>query len=430
MQEMATVLEPAAARSESPPLYGHPRGLTFLVLTGIWETAALFGMRTVLIYYLVKQLQLPTAEAMNVYSLFSASALLGLFGGYAADRFLGLRRAVVVGLVLMAAGLFALMSSALLMTGLVVIAIGNGLVRPTLVAQVGLLYAADDPRRDKAFTHYYVGCNVGATIAPLMFGTIGELYGWSWSFLVSGSGMLIAIAFYFWGWRSLTDGRVQAHDDVAGASQDAASPTAALVLLGLVWLVGVLFWAAYGQIGTTIALWADASVDRSVHLGSYSFEFPATWFQAVNPLFIFALAPLVAWFSSRTHERLSIGAELRKLALGVVLLACAFVMLAGASAGSGGSTSWIWLVLALAPFTLAELYFVPVGMGLFSRLALKGYVALFVSLWSLAMMMGNAASGWLAHLWEPLTPPAFFIVAGAVALAGLLILPIARWFGR
>jgi POT family proton-dependent oligopeptide transporter len=425
----ATAIGTTDTRSETATLFGHPRGLTFLVLTGIWETAALFGMRVVLVYYLVKQLQLPTTEAMNVYSLFSASALLGLFGGYAADRFLGLRRAVIVGLLLMAAGLFALMSPALLMMALVTIALGQGLVRPTLVAQVGLLYAADDPRRDKAFTHYYVGSNVGATIAPLMFGTVGELYGWSWSFLVSGLGMLVAVVCYLWGWRAVKDGHVERADDATVATTAGTGIATSLVVLGLVWLTGVLFWAAYGQLGTSIALWADASVDRSVQLGSHSFEFPATWFQAVNPLLIFAFAPLMAWLSSRTHERLSIGAELRKLASGAVLLAIAFAILAGASAG-GGSTNWAWLVLAIAPLTLAELYFVPVGMGLFSRLAVKGYIALFVSLWSLAMMMGNAASGWLAHLWGPLSPPLFFVLAGAVALMGLLILPVARWFGR
>jgi POT family proton-dependent oligopeptide transporter len=235
---------------------------------------------------------------------------------------------------------------------------------------------------------------------------------------------------YVRAYATLPEQQVDALSLSSAQSGDPTSVRNTLLVLGIAWIAGVTFWAAYGQIGSTVALWADAGMDRTVRLGDRVFTIPPTWFQALNPLFVFLLAPLISGLWAREAGRQSTARELSKLATGGVLLAVSFGMLAAVSASGDKFPSWLWLVAALAPFTAAELYFTPVGMGLFSRLALRGRVALFVSLWSVAMMAGYAASGWVGHLWDTLRPSGFFLATAVVALAATVVITIARPFNR
>jgi POT family proton-dependent oligopeptide transporter len=406
-----------------PNLFGHPKGLTFLILTGMWETSALVGMRTVLVYYLVKQLHMSDRDAIGLYGLFSASGILGIVGGVTADKVLGLRRAVILGTVAMAIGLFALTLPSLLYPALLLIAVGNGFVRPTLAAQVGLLYAIDDPRRDTAFTNYYVGVNVGALVAPLVYGTVGEFYGWSWSFVAAGAGMLLSLLVYFTAGIWIPRSQPQRTHDTSGAAT--GSDMRNVLLLVLVGLAGVFFFSAYGQIGGTIALWADTGVNRDVVFGAWRFTIPVTWMQSLNPLYVILLVPLVNVLALRFDRTPSAGREFKKMIVGTILLALSFLILAAVS-GQGGKASWLWLVVSQLPFTLAELYFTPIGLGVFSKYAVRGFAAGALSLWSVAAMMGNAGSGWLGQLWGRLPASGFFATVAAVAMVTALMLPVAR----
>ncbi len=406
-----------------PKLFGHPKGLTFLILTGIWETSALVGMRTVLVYYLVKQLQMSPRDAIGIYALFSASGILGIFGGVAADKVLGLRRAVIFGTLAMAIGLFALPLRPLLYPALLFIAIGNGFVRPTLAAQVGLLYAADDPQRDVAFTNYYVGVNIGALVAPLVYGTVGEFYGWHWSFVAAGTGMLLSLLIYFNAGMLIPRSQPQHQQEATCGLSRGDMPN--ILLLLLVGLAGVFFFSAYGQIGGAIALWADTGVDRGIAMGGWHFTIPVTWVQSLNPLFIILLIPVINLLALRFDRKPAAGREFYKMIIGSLLLALSFLILAMASLHHG-KTSLIWLIISQVPFTLAELYFTPIGLGVFSKYGVRGFAAGALSLWSMAAMIGNAGSGWVGQLWDRLSPAAFFATVAAITLVTTAILPFAR----
>lgn len=403
-------------------LFGHPRGLTVLFLTGMWEVFALFGMRTILIYYLIKQLHFSSPTAVQVYSLSSAACLvMGLIGGAVADNYLGMRRAVFVGALLMAVGNSFLVFAPLLYLGLAFIAVGNGLLKPTLAAQVGLLYAHDDPRRDRAFTAYKVGCNLGAMMAPLVCGTIGAIYGWNWGFAASSIGMLVAIVIFWAGRRLVPEGGAipRARGNPSGRTGVAPSrgERDAMIIIAIAGVAGVLFWTAYKQIESTVALWADSGIDRIILIGTHALVIPAAWFQSVNPFMIFAFAPLVNWLWSRHAARVSASDDLRKMATGSLLLAGAFGILSAASLWSGNhQPGAIWLLIAIAPLTIAELYVDPIGQALFSRLAPRNLVALFVGVWFLTSLGAYLVSIWLGNMWVHVSPAVFFACTAAFAL--------------
>jgi proton-dependent oligopeptide transporter, POT family len=405
-------------------LFGHPRGLTVLFLTGMWEVFALFGMRSVLIYYLVDQLHEPVAAAIQIYSTANAACLLmGLAGGFCADRVLGMKRAVVLGALLMAIGHFVMFFETFLFPGLAFIALGNGLLKPTLVAQVGLLYEPADPRRDRAFSVYKVGCNAGATLAPFVCGALGEWWGWKWAFVVAGVGMLLSIGAYLWGQQWLparvlpTDVSRADVDETRGYSRSGGA------LLVTIWIGALLFWTAYNQVGGTVALWAEHDIDRTVAFHHQAIMIPAAWFQSINPFLIFAVTPIVNWWWVRSSMASTIGRDLRKMAVGMTLMAVSFMILAGAAmAISGDKPSYFWLVLALIPFTIAEIYVDPIGQAVFTRLAMKRLAALFVALWFLSYMGGFITAGWLSEVWPTISHGYYFGMVALTAIAGAMLL--------
>lgn len=416
-------------------LFGHPAGLSVLFLSAMWEIFALFGMRAVLVYYLVQQLDFSPRSAVEIYGLSTAAAFFtALIGGALADRYLGARRAAIIGALLMAIGQFLLVIEPMLYAGLAVIALGNGLYKPTMLGQVGSLYATDDPRRDRAYNVYGVGCNLGAIVSPLVCGAIGQAYGWNRAFLVSGAGMILAALIFYAGRRYLAPENTAAvraqSTDAAGSTSQAGAPARrhALAVLVVAWIAGVFFWTAYGQIGGTVALWAESGIDRGLQLWGRDFVIPAAWFQSVNPLLIFLLAPLVNWRWARDPTPVGARRDLRKMTIGATQLAAAFLVIAAVATSDTSPASPMWLLLALVPFTLGELYLNTIGQALFSRVAPRGYVSVFMGIWILTLMLGHAAAGWLGHLWGTLTTAAFFGLVAGIALAGAAILAITRPF--
>lgn len=415
----------SASAAASRVLFGHPAGLGVLFLSAMWEIFALFGMRAVLVYYLVDQLRFSPQSAVEVYGLSTAAAFFtALLGGLLADRYIGARRAAIAGALLMAAGQFLLVQPSLLYAGLTLIALGNGLYKPTMLAQVGLLYANEDPRRERAYNIYAVGCNFGAVISPLICGAIGAAYGWNRAFLVSGSGMILSAAIFYFGRHYLAPSHPVPR--VAETTTQNTSATAPLAVLCVAWVAGVFFWAAYGQIGGTVALWAQDDVDRALRFGAHAVTVPAAWFQSVNPLLIFLLAPCVNWLWARDRSPVGVRRDLRKMTIGAVQLAVCFAIMAAAAAYGGTSVSPVWLLLALVPFTLGEIYLNNIGQALFSRVAPARYVSVFMGIWILTLMLGHAAAGWLGRAWTGLSTQAFFSLVAAIALAGAAILAIAR----
>jgi POT family proton-dependent oligopeptide transporter len=402
-----------------PAWFGQPPGLTILFLTEMWEKFSFYGMRALLVYYMVKGLGFDPVRASLVYGGYTAIVYLTpIAGGQIADRWLGPRRAVVLGGSIMAAGHFMMAFEPLFFAALATIAIGNGLFLPNLPSQVEPLYKAEDPRRGSAYSVYYVGVNLGALLAPLVCGTLGELYGWHWGFGAAGLGMLAGLLIYMGGarWLGPEPERTPA---VAGAPF--RLPPAAHLLAGVL-LAVVIFRGAYEQMGNSLALWADSGVDRMAG----GFAIPATWFQALNPGLVFVLTPLlVRWWTGAARAGRE-PAPLAKMATGAVGLALAYLALAVVVSVVTGQVHWLWLAAFIAVYTLAELFILPIGLGLFARMAPDGRKATAIAAWFLAAFFGNLLAGTLGSLWTRLGPAPFFaLMAATAALSALLLVLLA-----
>lgn len=402
-----------------PRWFGQPRGLTILFLTNMWEQFSYFGMRALLVYYMTKQLMLSQGTSSFVYGAYTACAYFTpIVGGVIADRYLGKRRAIIVGASTMAAGHFMMAFEPLFYPALATIALGNGLFLPSLPSQIGDLYTRDDPRRGWAYNVYYVGINIGGFLAPLVCGTLGEVYGWHYGFGAAGVGMVAGLIIYLWGQRYLPPEKPMAAQRLSLSAGAGFNRATLLLLVGIALSVTV-FRGAYEQVGNTLALWADTGVDRAAG----SFAIPMTWFQSLNPLLVMLMTPpLLAWW----HRRAAAGADpspMARMAIGALLVAAAYLLLGLVEAASGDARApWLWLVVFFIIFTFGELFILPTGLGIFARLAPAGLGATTVAAWYLAMFSGNLTAGLVGTLWSRMAHDRFFfLLAGIATLAALLL---------
>ena len=386
--------------------FGQPRGLTILFLTQMWEIFSYYGMRALLVYYMTKQLLIGQEKASLIYGAYVGAAYITpIFGGVIADRWLGKRRAVIIGAGIMAAGHFMMAFEPLFYFALATIALGNGLFFPSLPSQIDGLYRPDDPRRGWAYNVYYVGINLGGFLAPLICGTLGELYGWHWGFGAAGVGMLAGLLIYVLGGKYLPDQARARKSTAATAAAPARSHRSTFLLLFAVIISVTVFRGAYEQVGNTVALWADVGIDRAAGARSI----PMTWFQSLNPLLVIVMTPMLLAHWSRRARAGSTGSSMRKMALGALFVAAAYLLLAVVSFSAGeGRASWLWLALFFAVFTLGELYILPTGLGLFARLAPAGYGATTVAAWYCALATGSLSAGAVGTLWAGRSHAQFF----------------------
>ena len=403
-----------------PTWFGQPRGLTVLFLTNMWEQFSYYGMRALLVYYMTKQLLMTQGQASVVYGAYTACAYFTpVVGGVVADRWLGRRRAIIVGASVMALGHFMMTFEPLLYAALATIALGNGLFLPSLPSQVGDLYHGDDPRRGWAFNVYYVGINIGGFLAPLICGSLGEAFGWHYGFGAAGIGMVAGLVIYIAGGRYLPAGAPRA-DAKARAPRDRFDRRTVLALVGVALAVTV-FRGAYEQVGNTVALWADVGINRRA--GNVSI--PMTWFQSLNPLVVMLMTPpLLAWWKRRAiadhDQRMA-----RRMALGAAIIAGAYLLLVAVTATSGpDQASWVWLALFFLLFTVGELFILPTGLGLFARLAPRGHGATTIAAWYLTIFSGSLAAGLVGTLWGAMQHAVYFAMLALLSLigAGMLVM--------
>ena len=421
--------------------FGHPRGLTVLFLTNMWEQFSYYGMRALLVYYMTKQLLFSQEHSSLVYGAYTACAYFTpIFGGVLADRVLGKRRAILLGGLVMALGHFMMAFEPLFYVALVTIALGNGLFLPSLPSQIDDLYEKGDPRVGSAYNVYYVGINIGGFLAPLICGTLGEVYGWHYGFGAAGVGMVAGLLIYIFGQSLLPGQDGLRRDDPAVVAEPAMAPPGlprpdegrtgrdTLMVLAGIALSVTVFRSAYEQLGNTVALWADSGVDRAAG----SFEIPMTWFQSLNPLFVMLFTPfLLAWWARRSKEGVA-ERPARRMAIGAGVVGGAYLLLAAiAAAADGAAAGWIWLVLFFAVLTFGELFILPTGLGLFARLAPARFGATTVAAWFVTIFSGSLAAGVIGTLWSRLHPPAYFLMlAGLAGLAALLLRSLDRPLGR
>lgn len=418
-------------------LFGHPRGLAVLFFTEMWERFSYYGMRALLVYYMIKQLMFAQGYASQVYGLYTGLVYLTpFFGGILADRVLGQRKAVILGAVLMAIGHFLMAFQPLFFPALGFLILGNGAFKPNISTQVGNLYSPEDPRRDRAFSIFYVGINLGAFFSPLVCGTLGERYGWHYGFSAAGVGMVVGLLIYLRGQRWLAPDNLSERRLAGRTAPPSVTGEERSRIWGLIaiCLISVAFWAVYEQQGNTLALWADAYTDRNI-LG---WEFPASWFQSLNPALIFLGTPILttfwAWQSRRRREPSAVV----KMAIGCFLLAAGFLVMVPAArwyAVDGAAAGISWLIASNVLMTLGELYLSPVGLSLVTKLSPARMVSMMMGIWFMSSFFGNYAAGFLGHYWEKAPKDWFFLGMAAISFAaGLAIVsvlkPLKRAIGR
>lgn len=416
----------------TPNWFGQPRGLTILFLTEMWTQFSYYGMRALLVLYMTKHLMIGQEKASWIYGLYAACVYATpILGGIIADRWLGRRNAVILGGVIMALGHFAMASENLLYLALGLIALGNGFFLPSLASQIDGLYSPHDPRRKSAYNVYYVGVNLGAFGAPLLIGTTGELFGFHWGFGLAGLGMIIGLITYVAGRSYLPAEPTTRTLNVAPATPAQGDMiTRFAILIGITASV-VIFRGAYEQLGNTLALWIDQGVDRQTFAGM---TIPVTWFQSLNPLMVFILSPLFIIYWTRTATRRSERSSVGKMAIGATIVGISFLMLSALTFRATGQVSWPWAAAFVILMTAGELWILPIGLGLFGRLAPHRLQATIIALWYSAGFLGNIAAAWLGTLWSSLPHSGFFLLAAAVtfvsAMALLALVPVASKLER
>ncbi|RNI27838.1 MFS transporter [Rufibacter immobilis] len=450
---------------------GHPPGLYLLFFTEMWERFSYYGMRGLLILYLTKAavaggLGIAETTGSQIYGFFTGFVYFTpIIGGWLAERYIGQRRSIFIGGMLMALGQFSLFASPsfaadtqvigmpiLTVLGLLLLIIGNGFFKPNISALVGKLYEQGDPRRDAAFTIFYMGINVGAFFAPLVCGILAEdifatktvvngvteisTYGFRYGFLAAGIGMLLGqLAFNLLAPKYLgtigvePDGKVDKNSTVQKAPLS-KEETDRMAVIFIVTLFVVFFWAGFEQAGSSLSLYTDKYIDREV----FGFLIPTAWFQSVNPAFIVIFAPLVAsvWlYLSKRGKDLGIP---YKMGLGMILLGIGFLFMVGAVLERGGDVqdtavkaSIFWLLATYFFHTIGELCLSPIGLSMVSRLSPLAYTSMLMGVWFLAPFVAQIAGGFIAAYVEVLGAlQVFALIAGFVILAGLILIAIAK----
>ena len=486
--------------------FGHPRGLFILFFTEMWERFSYYGMRSLLVLYMVNFLFIHpevgrrvlgfdavkgilesaygplTAQPLSsqIYGLYTAFVYLTpFFGGMLADRVLGQRKSVILGGVLMAIGQFMLMSEHLFFPALMCLIVGNGAFKPNISTQVGALYREGDPRRDGAFTIFYMGINLGAFFSPIVCGTLGQRVGWNYGFGAAGVGMVLGLLLYIWGQRMLGReaeskrkplGPGRATTAIVGyivamvlgvlllvstflLPEAMRFGIGTLVLVGIIaWIarlphderprviallilcaLNVLFWAVYEQQGNTMQLWAD----KNINWRFLGITIPSTWYQAFNPAMIFIFAPILSSFWAIQAKRRQEPSSVTKMAIGTLLVGLSFLVMILATRGMSPNMqrSVLWLVGMTMVITLGELYLSPVGLSFVTKVAPARMVSMLMGVWFLANFFGNYLSGYLGTFWEKISHERFFFLMMGLGIGtGILIFlinrPLASAVGR
>jgi proton-dependent oligopeptide transporter, POT family len=353
-----------------------------------------------------------------------------IFGGLLADRVLGRRHTVVIGATLMAIGHFMMAVEQLFLFALLLLILGSGCFKPNISTQVGGLYAPGDDRRDRAYSIFYVGINIGAFLAPLVCGTLGEEVGWHYGFAAAGVGMCIGLCIYLYALPLLPADDMQKPAPSPVGQKHALNHDEwrAIIALLVLFIPNTLFWACYEQQSNTIVLWADANTDRIIHLFGLMAQIPTTSFLAFNPFMIFAFTPLVVALWTRQAARGSEPSTIGKMALGCVGLTLAYLIMALAAYYSGGvNASWLWLLGYFVVLTFGELYLSPVGLSFVTKVAPKRLLSMLMGVWLASSFTGNFLAGYIGSFWSRMEKPEFFLMIAAIgAMAGLMIFAC-RW---
>lgn len=429
-------------------LFGHPRGLAYIIFAEAWERFSFYGMQALLVLYLSGYLFRPAhigavvgiagyrhmveaifgplsteALATQTFGLYAGFVYFTpVIGGWAGDRLLGRTPAVTLGAALMVVGHFLMAFEAALLLALMVLLIGCGLLKGNLAAQVGALYPRDETgRRDRAFSLYYLGVNLGAFLGPLVCGTLGEIYGWHYGFTAAGVGMAAGLLVYLSGRRWLPDDARRGQREAVQLRQGDGRIIATLLLI---LALTTLFWISQSQVWDTYPLWLRDRLDRLV----FGHLVPVTWFQALDSLLVLVMAPVVLAFWRLQAARSTEPGDLTKIGIGCLVFGGAFLWLVlGQSIAPREGVFIGWAVLFHLTCAIGYLYVVPIGLALFARTAPAAINALMVSIFYWGIFFGSIISGWLGRFYSTIPAAAFWgLHAAIVGAAGALFLGLRR----
>ncbi|MCH7965529.1 MAG: peptide MFS transporter [Bacteroidetes bacterium] len=388
----------------------HPRGLSILFFTEMWERFSFYGMRAILVLYLTREtlgdnpgLGWSSAEALALYGWYTMLVyVMSIPGGIIADKWLGQKKTVFLGGMLLIAGHLTLAVNNMVgfYTGLVLIISGVGCLKPNISSMVGGLYKSGDPRRDSGFTIFYIGINIGAATAPLLIGYIGEVYGWHYGFGLAGIGMMIGQAIYLWGQKYLKDvGNFIPASKLEGTKTN--KPLTKIdkdrvIVLLISFIIVIVFWAAYEQAGGLMNLYTHDKINRVI----FGFEIPASLFQSVPAIFVIIFGTMVASFWRKRQLKGKESSSLFKMAIGTMVMGTGFLMMTGAAleVQDGGKAMLIWLILSYLLQVIGELSISPVALSFITKLAPMKYASIMMGVYFAATGLGNKVAGLVGEL--------------------------------
>lgn len=399
--------------SSEKELFGHPVGLFILFFTEMWERFSYYGMRGILVLYMATSatavdpgLGWSSKDAVWLYGWYTMLVYIAAIpGGWVADKFLGQKKTVMLGglLLCFGHGILAIPQDWAFFTGLFFIIVGVGGLKPNISTMVGGLYKEGDIRRDSGFTIFYIGINIGAFLASISVGLVAYYYGWHYGFGLAGIGMLIGQLVYVWGQRFLVGvGEFTGGSKVSAAEREAAKRPLnkiekdRIIVLLISFLIIIVFFGAFEQAGGLMNLYTDAKVDRTINLFSIK-EIPAAVFQSLNAGYIIIFGTLVGGFWLWWRKQGKESSSLFKMAIGTIImgLGYVFMMFASkeASAEAFGRAAMIWVFLAYLFHTIGELCTSPVSLSFITKLAPIKYASIMMGIYFAATGFGNKLAG-------------------------------------
>ena len=414
-----------------------PQGLYLLFMTEMWERFSYYSLRALLILYLTKSMLFDVSRASSWYGSFVFFIYFSpLIGGYIADKWIGRRASIIIGGILIAVGQFVIASGSIaaIYIAMGFIILGNGFFKPNISSILGELYEKNDPRRDRGFTVFYIGINVGAFIAPLVAGYIGEKIGWYYGFATAGIGMIIGLIIFLWGKDKYLVGKgLPPKREIAAVSQE-KKPKEPLTkeekqrisVIFIMAFFSIFFWSLFEQKGAALNILADSTIDRNINFFGSSWEMPATWFQSFNPLFIILLAPLVIklwiFLASKNKEPGVSG----KFSGSFVFMAMAYALLliASLSLGDGMKMNMMWLIAAYFFFTIGELCISPIALSMVTKLSPLQFTSILMGTWFLGSALAGKFAGVYSGFLSKWSLSEFFMWPVVAALVAAVIIAL------
>lgn len=415
--------------------FGHPIGLFVLFFTEMWERFSYYGMRALLVLYICSTqtdggLGWTKSEALELYGWYTMLVyVMSIPGGIIADRMLGQKKSVLYGAIILCLGHGVLAIEALwaFYTGLGLIILGVGMLKPNISTMVGGLYKQGDLRRDKGFTIFYIGINIGAFLSAIIVGAVGETYGWHYGFGLAGIGMLFGLMVYIWGQKHLEHvgnflGKSENEEEKALLNKPLTKiEKDRMIVLLISFLIIIVFWGAFEQAGGLLNIYANEKIDRSI----FGWEMPVTWFQSFNALFIIVFGTSVAAFWANRKLKGKETSTLLKMGIGTIIMGLGFLLMVGASKEASamefGTASFWWLTFAYLLHTIGELCASPTALSFITKLAPVKYASIMMGVYFAATGFGNKLAGTIgeASQSEPIKIELVASVDGLASFEGL-----------